>query len=48
MVMAMALVGSGGLGWLMGPFLGNEVFEILHRKVGPQIAEVSCFFRIVA
>ena len=42
-VAIMAVVGSGGVGWLVGPFWGNEVFRIVHRRVGGQIAEVRGF-----
>lgn len=42
-VIIMAVIGSGGVGWLVGPFWGNEVFGIMHRRLGGQIAEVGFF-----
>lgn len=41
LVLGLATLGSGAVGWLLGPFLGNAVFGMAHRRVGPQIAEVS-------
>ncbi len=43
LILGLSTVGSGGLGWLFGPFIGNAVFRLVHRRVGPQIAEVSVF-----
>lgn len=40
-VLGLITLGSGGVGWLLGPFLGNAVFGMAYRRVGPQIAEVS-------
>lgn len=40
-VLGLITAGSGGVGWLLGPFLGNAVFGMAHRRVGAQIAEVS-------
>ena len=41
LVLGLITVGSGGVGWLLGPFVGNAVFGMAHRRVGPQVAEVS-------
>ena len=41
LVLGLATLGSGAVGWLLGPFLGNAVFGMAHRRVGLQIAEVS-------
>ena len=43
-MLGLMTVGSGGVGWLLGPFVGNAVFGVVHRRVGGQIAEVSFFF----
>ena len=40
-VLGLATAGSGAVGWLLGPFVGNAVFGMIHRRVGGQIAEVS-------
>lgn len=44
LVLGLMTVGSGGVGWLLGPFVGNAVFGVVHRRVGGQIAEVSFVF----
>lgn len=31
-LMVLGIAASGGLGWLMGPFLGNGVFNMVYRK----------------
>ena len=41
LVLAALTAGSGAVGWLLGPFVGNAVFGVAHRRVGGQIAEVS-------
>lgn len=43
LVLGLATLGSGGVGWLLGPFLGNAVFGMAHRRLAAQIAEVSWF-----
>ena len=35
----MATAGSGALGWLLGPFLGNAVFNFVHRDRRTEIEE---------
>ena len=40
-VLGLATASSGAVGWLLGPFVGNALFGMVHRKVGRQIAEVS-------
>ncbi|KAL9076792.1 MAG: hypothetical protein Q9161_000777 [Pseudevernia consocians] len=39
LVLGLVTMGSGAVGWLLGPFLGNAVFGMVHRRVGLQIAE---------
>ncbi|KAI5306531.1 TIM23 complex component [Ascosphaera pollenicola] len=31
-LMVLSIAASGGLGWLMGPFLGNGLFNLVYRK----------------
>lgn len=40
LLLGLATAGSGAVGWLLGPFVGNTVFGISHRKLGAQIADV--------
>ncbi len=40
-VLIAATASSGAVGWLLGPFVGNAVFGMVHRGIGGQIAEVS-------
>lgn len=40
LLLGLATAGSGAVGWLLGPFVGNAVFGISHRKLGAQIAAV--------
>jgi len=40
-VLGLATAGSGAVGWLLGPFVGNAVFGMVHRGIRGQIAEVS-------
>ena len=49
-LLGLATAGSGAVGWLMGPFVGNAVFGIAHRKLGTQIAAVCypfIFFSLI-
>ena len=39
-VLGMATAGSGAVGWLVGPFIGNAVFGWVHRGLKDEIAEV--------
>ena len=39
-VLGLATAGSGALGWLMGPFVGNAVFATVHRARRGEMAEV--------
>lgn len=41
LMLGLVTLGSGAVGWLLGPFVGNAVFGMAHRRVGVQIAEVS-------
>ena len=34
---------SGGVGWLLGPFVGNVIFGIVYRRIRGSIAAVSHF-----
>lgn len=43
LVLGLSTVGSGGVGWLLGPFLGNAVFKVVYRRLGGQIDEVSVY-----
>ncbi|MCJ1462726.1 TIM23 complex component [Pseudocyphellaria aurata] len=36
-VLGLATAASGAVGWLIGPFVGNAVFTIIHRKFRNQI-----------
>lgn len=40
-VLGMATGGSGAVGWLLGPFVGNAVFGFVHRGVSGEVARVS-------
>lgn len=40
LLLGLATAGSGAVGWLLGPFVGNAVFGLSHRKLGAQIAAV--------
>ena len=40
-VLGVATLGSGAVGWLLGPFVGNAVFGMRYRRIAGQIAEVS-------
>ncbi len=40
-VLGLATASSGAVGWLLGPFVGNAVFGMVHRGIRGQIAEVS-------
>ncbi|KAF2141742.1 uncharacterized protein K452DRAFT_308810 [Aplosporella prunicola CBS 121167] len=45
-VMGLGVVASGGVGWLAGPAVGDAVFKVLYRRLGPQIAQKEAeFFR---
>ncbi len=43
MVLGLATLAFGLTGWLLGPFLGNAVFNMWHRRLRNQIAMVSYF-----
>lgn len=40
LLLGLATAGSGAVGWLLGPFVGNAVFGLSHRKLGAQITAV--------
>ena len=44
MVMGITVVGSGAIGWLLGPTLGTAVFGIRHRGIREEMTEVSGSF----
>lgn len=41
LVLGLATMASGAVGWLLGPFVGNAVFGIVWRRSRGQIAIVS-------
>lgn len=40
-VLGLSTLAFGAVGWLVGPFIGNAVFNTWHRKIRNQIAAVS-------
>jgi import inner membrane translocase subunit TIM23 len=42
-VLGLATVACGGVGWLIGPFLGNAFWGTLHRKYKGGVAKVSLY-----
>ncbi|MCJ1482113.1 TIM23 complex component [Schaereria dolodes] len=44
MVLGLATVASGAVGWLLGPFVGNAVFGVVYRRVGGEIASKEKYF----
>jgi import inner membrane translocase subunit TIM23 len=40
LVLGIATVACGALGWLAGPFLGNSVFNLVYRRMRTQLALV--------
>jgi len=42
-VLGLSTLAFGVVGWLIGPFMGNAVFNTWHRKLRQQIAAVSNF-----
>lgn len=38
-VMGLSVIGTGCVGWLLGPALGDAVFRLSYRRIGNQIAE---------
>ena len=45
--LGLAVMGSGGLGWLLGPFLGEGVYGIRYRKLRGGMDEVCPTFPFV-
>lgn len=43
-VMGLSVIGTGCVGWLLGPALGDAVFRLANRKIGAQIAQVGFLF----
>ena len=41
--LGLATVGCGALGWVIGPFAGNVVFNTIYRRQWRQISEVDRF-----
>jgi import inner membrane translocase subunit TIM23 len=39
-VLGLSTLAFGVVGWLIGPFIGNAVFNTWHRKLRQQIAAV--------
>ena len=42
MALGISTMGAGALGWLIGPFAGNAIFNLMHRKVKNDILVVCC------
>jgi import inner membrane translocase subunit TIM23 len=40
-VLGLSTIAFGAVGWLVGPFIGNAVFNTWHRRLRQQIATVS-------
>ena len=47
MALGLASLVFGTIGWLTGPFAGEAVFRIVHRRSIRQMEVVSCFNYIV-
>jgi import inner membrane translocase subunit TIM23 len=45
MTLGLATLACGGLGWLIGPFFGNAVFNLLHRRIRTQLVLVRSRYR---
>ena len=43
-VLGLSTMGFAAAGWLLGPFFGNAVFNLVHRGVRGQIDAVSWGF----
>ena len=41
MALGLLTLGSGAVGWLLGPFAGNAAFGMAYRRLGGQMAVVS-------
>jgi len=37
-VLGLGTFACGTVGWLLGPFFGNAIFNMYYRRLGPQIA----------
>ena len=44
LVLGVATLGSGAVGWLLGPFVGERVFGLVYWRVGGWVGEVRFFF----
>ena len=44
LVLGVATLGSGAVGWLLGPFVGERVFGLVHWRVGGWVGEVRFIF----
>ena len=40
-MLGLSVIGSGGVGWLLGPFVGNAVFGWRYRGLRGEIERVS-------
>ena len=40
-MLGLGVFGSGGVGWLLGPFVGNAVFGVRYRGLRGEIERVS-------
>ena len=41
MALGLLTLGSGAIGWLLGPFAGNWAFNMMHRRTAREMAVVS-------
>ena len=48
MVLGFCVLGSGGVGWLLGPFVGNAVFGWRYRGLRGEIERVSLMVLFLA
>jgi import inner membrane translocase subunit TIM23 len=35
--LGLMVVACGGMGWLLGPILGSQIFHVMNRRLAPQI-----------
>ncbi|KAI4241910.1 MAG: hypothetical protein L6R40_004309 [Gallowayella cf. fulva] len=43
-MLGIATVATGGVGWLLGPFVGEGVFRMVYRREWGRMAEVSLYY----
>lgn len=42
--LGLMVVACGGMGWLLGPILGSQIFYVINRRLGPQIRQKESEF----